>query len=84
MLDIEVGWTFLAAGWVPIRIALGFAGTLGAASSISFVGPNGTTIQPRSAVVQMYLLEATQYLDNEYRSYVFTGVISVGVGFRPY
>lgn len=84
MLDIEVGWTFLIAQWVPVRVALGFAGTLGASSSLYFVGPDGNAIQPRAAATQGFINQTTQWLDGEYQSYVFLGVISVAAGFRAF
>ncbi len=81
MVDAEIGWQFLALqGNLSIRTALGFAGTVGARTRASV---QGGTRPPR---VQAALEDAADfvegYLDDIYTKYVFTPVITVGVGYR--
>jgi hypothetical protein len=78
MIDLELGWEWpIADDHLALRLALGFAGTL---SSQTAVTPNFTPQNPQEQ--QVYTALAAQYLDNIYTKYVFTPVLSFGVGWR--
>lgn len=80
MVDVETGWRWLL--WrdrIVLRAALGFAGTVG---SKTVLEPKDTTRLTDTAALQTLAREGEAYLDDIYTSYVFTPVVSVGVGYR--
>ncbi len=77
MIDVELGWQWVFVKRVVLRLALGMAGTVGAETSIS----------PRFKVTtddstHQYCDRAAHELNAIYRNYVFTPVVSVGLGYR--
>jgi hypothetical protein len=77
MLDAELGWQWFLGGDVTLRAALGFAGTLGASTTIK---PN---FQPRAPAAQdAFTTYGANYLDDLYTSYVFSPVFTLALGFR--
>lgn len=80
MVDVETGWRWLF--WedrIVLRAALGFAGTVGAKTTLE---PKDATRLTDSAALQTLAREGEAYLDDIYTRYVFTPVVSVGVGYR--
>ncbi|NOZ87027.1 MAG: hypothetical protein GXP49_12335 [Deltaproteobacteria bacterium] len=79
MIDLEVGWEFLFWDRLELRIALGFAGTLGASARVQpdFVP---RLLQP----VDAFSRAAENYLVDVYKSYVFTPVVTVGLGYQVF
>ncbi|MBI5502564.1 MAG: hypothetical protein HY907_20130 [Deltaproteobacteria bacterium] len=81
MIDVEVGWQWaLFDDRLTLRTAIGFAGTVGASTTIE---PQFTplTADGRRGVEQ--LTEAGEaYLDDVYTSYVFTPVVTAAVGYQ--
>jgi len=80
MVDVETGWRWLL--WrdrIVLRAALGFAGTVGAKTTMQ---PRDATRLTDSDALQALAREGEAYLDDIYTSYVFTPVVSVGVGYR--
>lgn len=80
MIDIETGWRFLV--WddrIVLRLALGFAGTVSARTRAT---PLETLPSRASAGAEVLAREAEAYLDDIYTSYVFTPVVTAGVGYR--
>jgi hypothetical protein len=78
MIDVELGWQWLFFGdRLTLRAALGFAGTLGSATSIS------PSYAPRAPnLVREFTRAGEAYLDGIYTSYVFTPVVTVALGYR--
>jgi len=78
MVDVELGWewTFLRDRLV-VHAALGFAGTVASQTRIT---PDYTPRAPQ--VTASFAAAGERYLDGLYQSYVFTPVLSVGVGYR--
>jgi hypothetical protein len=77
MVDIELGWQWLVWRGITFRVAIGCA--LTAWSS--------TTVTPKSpsrfgAAQDRFAYAAAQYLDDTYRSYVFTPTITFATGWR--
>ncbi len=77
MLDVEFGWEWLILERLHLRAALGGAFTVGSSTSIE---PDYRPRAPQAT--KIYTTASEAYLDNIYTSYVFTPVISVGVGYR--
>ncbi len=77
MIDVEVGWELLFWDHFVVRFALGFAGTVGAHTETE---PNYDSLIPR--VADEFGAAAGAYLDEVYRSYVFSPVLSVALGYR--
>ncbi|MCA9654802.1 MAG: hypothetical protein KC501_33105, partial [Myxococcales bacterium] len=79
MIDAEIGYQLLfAKGHVSLRAALGFAGTVGAHTRAEATR-GGPRIRP---MLDAAADELAAYLDDTYRRYVFTPVVTVGVGYR--
>jgi hypothetical protein len=83
MVDAEAGWEWLV--WrdrLYLRAALGFAGTVAAHATV------GPATAPRTAAGRKALAEfgaeAAAYLEDTFTSYVFTPIVSVGIGWRFY
>ncbi|MEZ4407501.1 MAG: hypothetical protein R3A52_13650 [Polyangiales bacterium] len=78
MVDVELGWEWLFLRDRPVvGAALGFAGTLTSRTTIT---PQYTPRAPQAtASLSAY---GQEYLDDLLRSYVFTPVLSVSVGYR--
>lgn len=80
MVDVETGWRWLV--WedrIVLRAALGFAGTVGAKTTME---PKDASRLTDTAALQALAREGEAYLDDLYTRYVFTPVVSVGVGYR--
>lgn len=78
MVDVELGWEWTFFGdRLVIHTALGFAGTFAASTRIT---PDYTPRAPQA--VASFTAAGERYLDDLYRSYVFTPVLSVGAGYR--
>jgi len=80
MLDVETGWRWLL--WhdrIVLNAAVGFAGTVAAKTTME---PKDTTALTDTAALQALAKEGEDYLDDIYTSYVFTPVVTVGVGYR--
>jgi len=77
MVDVEVGWQWFVWKGLSLRAAVGFAGTVGAQTTVK---PN---FQPRIPAAQTgFTSYAASYLDQVYTSYVFAPVVSVAAGWR--
>ncbi len=78
LLVIEAGyeWTLLDDHLV-IRAAAGFAGALGASTSVE---PQFTPLVPFA--INAYTDATATYLDDLYTSYVFTPTVTIGAGYR--
>lgn len=77
MLDVELGWQWLAWQRVTFRLGLGAALTIGATTSIE---PNQPPLYPQ--VSRHFTEQAADYLDHVYTSYVFTPTVSFAAGYR--
>jgi hypothetical protein len=78
MIDVELGWEWtLLRDRLVLSTALGFAGTLASQTTIR---PEYTPRAPQA--VAAFANYGATYLDGLMTSYVFTPVISVGVGYR--
>ncbi|MBM4398140.1 MAG: hypothetical protein FJ087_20945, partial [Deltaproteobacteria bacterium] len=77
MIDAEIGYEWILWKHVTIRAAVGFAGTVGAATSIS---PPSSSKFPK--VAAEFARDSEAYLDDVFTSYVFTPVVSVAAGWR--
>lgn len=82
MLDVEIGYQFLVArNHLPIRVAVGYAGALGASTSITPEDNNGPArlMEARTDSAN----QLADYLDEDvFKKHVHTLVITVGLGFR--
>ncbi len=82
MLDVEIGYQFLVArNHLPIRLALGYAGALGANTSITPEDNDGPErlMEARTRSAN----QLADFLDEEvFEKHVHTLVVTVGVGFR--
>lgn len=78
MVDVELGWEwrFLRERLV-LHTALGFAGTVAARTTIT---PDYTPRAPQATAA--FAAAGERYLDGLYTSYVFTPVLSIGLGYR--
>ena len=76
MLDVELGWEWTLFKHLFVRTALGGAFTLGSSTTIT---PQFTPRAPRISEAFAKIGEA--YLNDTYRSYVFTPVASLWVGY---
>lgn len=80
MLDLEVGWKGELGEGFTLRAGLGLAGTLAASSSVD---AEFTPARPAGQrLVKEFEAYAEGYLVDTYTSYVFTPVISLGLGYR--
>lgn len=77
MIDVEVGWEWVLWERLALRAAVGFAGTLAAATDIR---PDYRPVAPR--LVDAFTGESEAYLDGIYTGYVFTPVVSLAAGYR--
>lgn len=80
MLDVETGWRWLL--WrdrIVLSAALGFAGTV---ASKTVLEPIDASPLTDTAALQALADEGEAYLDDIYTSYVFTPVVTVGIGYR--
>ncbi len=77
MIDAEVGWRFILWKNLSLRVALGFAGTFVASTSVD---PTFPVVLPQ--VVHTFTKPAEDYLNDIYTSYVFFPTLSVGLGWR--
>jgi len=75
LIDLELGWRWLLWRGLTIRLAAGFAGTLGAQTTVS---PNYRPVAHQA--VERFCQASATYLDDIYTSYVFTPVFSVAAG----
>ncbi len=77
MIDAELGWRWsLLNNHMTIRISLGFAGTLGSNTTAQPDAPFGFT-NP-----DIYGRAIARYLDETYRSYIFTPTVGFAMGYR--
>lgn len=77
LLDIELGWQWPVWRGLTFRVALGAALTVWSNTTVT------PRFQPRLPGLQeQFTSAAAQYLDNTYRSYVFTPTVSFAVGWR--
>ncbi len=77
MIDLEIGWQWFVWRGLSLRAAAGFAGTVGAQTTVA---PNFKPIAANAQ--QQFGRAAGAYLDNIYTSYVFVPVVSVAIGWR--
>lgn len=77
MIDAEIGWGFSLWRGLTLRVALGFAGTMAASTSVE---PAFPVIIPQ--VVDGFTKPTEDYLNNIYTSYVFAPTLSVGLGWN--
>jgi hypothetical protein len=78
MVDVQLGWEWRFLGdHLVVHTALGFAGT---ASSRTSISPEYTPRAPQATAA--FTSAGERYLDGLYQSYVFTPVVSLGVGYR--
>jgi hypothetical protein len=78
MIDAEIGYMWsMIEDHLTIRLALGFAGTLGSSTTVE---PLFQPSQP--AVVKDWTARSEVFLDDIYTTYLFMPVISVGMGYR--
>lgn len=78
MADVEIGWEWTVVDHLHLRAAVGGAFTFAAATHIqNDAGLSGKAIES-------FEEGAASYLDSLYRSYVFTPVVSVGVGWAAF
>lgn len=76
MLDLEVGWEWVVMKHLFLRAAVGGAFTVGSSTTIA------PDFQPRSArATEAFTKVGEAYLDDTYRTYVFTPVVSVWAGY---
>ncbi len=78
MIDAEVGYRFLFWDQLIVRVALGGAFTLGSQTRVSA----DRLLLDRSSYFQDFARTVEKYLDGTYKSYVFSPVITLGVGYR--
>lgn len=79
MVDAEIGWTDRVWEGLTVRAALGFAGTVAASATVSPDRAPG----PLAAKASARLASAAEtYLEDTFTSYVFTPVITVGLGWQ--
>ncbi|TNE44546.1 MAG: hypothetical protein EP343_30155 [Deltaproteobacteria bacterium] len=77
MIDAELGWRWsLLNNHMTIRISLGFAGTLGSNTTAKPDAPFGFT-NP-----DIYGRAIARYLDQTYRSYIFSPTLGFAMGYR--
>ncbi len=76
MLDVELGWEWTLFQHLFVRSALGGAFTLGSSTTIT---PQFTPRAPR--LQEAFAKVGETYLNDTYRSYVFTPVASIWVGY---
>jgi hypothetical protein len=80
MLDAEIGWQIEVWEGLWIRPAIGFAGTV---ASNTEVTPDFETSNPAVArAAGNFARFASGWLDAIYTSYIFTPVVTLGVGWR--
>lgn len=77
MIDAELGWQWLLWRGLSLRAALGFSGTLG--SSTAIASKDGASAGPFE---DSFMRSGESYLNDTYKSYVFTPVASLGLGWR--
>jgi len=80
MLDVETGWRWLL--WrdrIVLNAALGFAGTVASKTTLEPRDPSPLT---DTMALQTLADEGETYLDDIYTDYVFTPVVTVGIGYR--
>ena len=75
MIDAEIGWGFSIWKGLTLRVALGFAGTLAASTSVK---PAFPVVLP--GVVEAFTKPTEDYLNDTYTSYVFAPTISAALG----
>lgn len=77
LLDIELGWQWPVWRGLTFRVALGAALTVWSNTTVT------PRFQPRLPGLQeQFTSAAEQYLDNTYRSYVFTPTVTFAAGWR--
>lgn len=76
MLDVELGWEWTLVKHLFLRAALGGAFTVGSSTSIT---PDFTPRAPR--LTEAFAKAGETYLNDTYRSYVFTPVVSAWLGY---
>lgn len=75
MLDVELGWEWVLFRHLFVRAAVGGAFTLGSSTTIT------PDFQPRAPrAIAIFTRAGESYLDDTYRSYVFTPVVSMWAG----
>jgi hypothetical protein len=79
MFVIEAGYEWVLVEHLVLRGALGFAATLGATTSVEEEFAVGAL---ERIVVDAFAARSERYLNDVYTSYVFTPVITAGVGYR--
>ncbi len=80
MLDVETGWRWLV--WrdrIVLNAALGFAGTVASKTTLEPRDPSPLT---DTMALRTLANEGEAYLDDIYTDYVFTPVVTVGIGYR--
>jgi len=75
--DVEIGWRWVFWEHLVLRTAIGFAGTVAAATRVD---PDYRPLAPRATA--LFTSEAEAYLDGIYTDYVFTPVVSISLGYR--
>ncbi|MGM0578163.1 MAG: hypothetical protein ACQEXJ_20730 [Myxococcota bacterium] len=79
MLGLEVGWAWTVQPGLRLRAAVGGTFTLGSSTDVTYDGPGGGTANART-----FERGVEGYLNDVFRSYVHTVVLSVGVGWRMF
>jgi len=79
MLDLEVGWELPLNDDLFMRAALGGAFTVASSTEIS---PRFTLMWAAQTAVEQFTGDTESFLNDVYRSYVHSPVLSVSVGYR--
>ncbi len=80
MIDVEIGYEWLFWDALTLRAALGFAGTLAASTTVE--QQFSVKLPAAQKLVDRFEDFGEDYLVEQYTCFVFTPVVSVGVGYR--
>lgn len=78
MIDVEIGYGFVFWRHFVVRVALGGAFTVGASTSIT----STRAATQNSRAFQTFAAAAADYLNGTYKSYVFSPVATLALGYR--
>jgi hypothetical protein len=79
ILDIELGWEWILWKHLTLRAGLGFAATIASKTSVQ---PQFSPRPISANAIKQFSDQSAEYLDTLYKTYVFTPVISIAVGYR--
>jgi len=78
MVDAEVGYRLIFWNQLVLRVGLGGAFTIASATRVS----TDRQLLEQSAYFKEFARQVERFLDHTYRSYVFSPVLTVAIGYR--